>query len=673
MTWLPVDVQTDHLESLVRGEPISGVIELVWNAIDAEAENVRVIVAENTFGGVEEVRVQDDGHGMTRANIDEEFAHLGGSWKRLAQHSKHGKRVLHGAEGKGRWRAFTIGPVVQWTTVAPVDPPRQKTVITGRSDRLGGFEVTDPASTDEHAGTVVKVTCTQPGPSGLLGDRAPKVLTATLALHLQRYRDSLSVIYRGAKLDPATLQERMADYKLDIAGGYGDGKLTIIEWSEDVHIKRGLFLCDSSGVVLDDLQAGIQAKSFLFTAYVQWDGFREMSDRLWQADTDESLAPVVESAKSKMREHFKLRRDDKKRTIVQNWKNQQVYPYADEPQEEPAKVTRDFFDVIAVTAAPVVNATDDPIARRFSLSLIREALENNPTSLRRVLTEVLQLPKEALEELNALLDQTSLTEIISASKLIANRLDFIEALKIMVFEPALKGKLKERSQLHRILAAETWMFGEEYNLTTDDQTLTTALKQHIGLLGRDELAVAAPVLDEDGKERVIDLLLARRVEQAHNRREHLVIELKAPSVKVGPDEITQIKKYAYTVADDSRFNMTDVKWDFVVVSSQLNAFALKEAVQFQREPGLVSVTEDGKVRVWIKTWAQIVGDAEHRHKFVQGALHYTPGAEDALAYLRDVHARFLPKELDAVPVDAEGEDDGVLPDGTADVSETSSP
>lgn len=642
MTWLPVDVQADHLESLIRGEAISGVIELVWNAIDAEAENVGVVVAENPLGGVEEVRVEDDGHGMTRADVDEEFANLGGSWKRRAERSKHGKRVLHGADGKGRWRAFTIGPAVQWSTVAPQQPPRQRTVVSGRSDRLGGFEVSDPVATDDSAGTTVKITCAQPGPSGLLGDRAPKVLTATLALHLQRYQDSLTVTYRGAKLDPATLQERSADYELEVPVGHGAGSLTIIEWSEDVHVKRGLFLCDLAGVVLDDLQAGIQAKGFLFTAYAQWDGFRELSDRLWQADTDETLAPVIESAKSRMREHFKLRRDENKRGIVQNWKDQQVYPYAGEPEAEPAKVTRELFDVVAVTAAPAVNATDDPVARRFSLSLIREALESNPTSLRRVLTEVLQLPQESLDELNSLLDQTTLTEIISASKLIANRLDFIEGLKLMVFETEMKAKMKERSQLHRILSAETWIFGEEFNLTTDDQTLTSALKQHIALLGRNELAPLEPVLDEEGKERVIDLLLARRVEQARNRREHLVVELKAPHVKVGPNEITQTKNYAYTVADDSRFNMTDVKWDFVVVSTDMNDFAAREAAQFQREPGLVSVTDDGRVRVWIKTWAQVLGDAEHRHKFVQEALQYSPGAEDALAYLREVHAKFLP-------------------------------
>lgn len=658
MTWLAVDVQADHLESLARGDPLSGVIELVWNAIDAEAEHVRVVVAESPLGGVDEVRVEDDGHGMTRADIDEEFAHLGGSWKRLASSSKHGKRVLHGAEGKGRWRAFTIGPSVRWTTVANTDSGRQRTVIDGRADRLGGFEVWEPELTDDPTGTVVKVACGQPGPSGLLGDRAPKVLTATLALHLQRYGDSLSVTYRGAKLDPATLQKRIADYDLAVPPGHGQGTVTIIEWAEDVQVKRGLFLCDASGVVLDDLQAGIQAKGFLFTAYARWDGFRELSDRLWQADTDEVLAPVVDAAKAQMREHFKLRRDESKRTIVQGWKDQQVYPYTEEPKEEPARLARDLFDVVAVTAAPAVNATEDPVARRFSLSLIREALESNPTSLRRVLTEVLQLPKESLEELNALLDQTTLTDIIAASKLIANRIDFIEALKMMAFDPEVKGKVKERSQLHRILAGETWIFGEEFNLTADDQTLTTALKQHVSLLGRDELVPPGPVLDEEGKERVVDLLLARRVEHAQNRRDHLVVELKAPTVKIGPDEITQIKKYAYTVADDSRFNMTEVKWDFVVVSTDLTDFAKKEAAQFQRDPGLLVITDDGRVRIWLKTWAQVIGDAEHRHKFVRSALQYTPGAADALAYLREVHAKFLPAAV-AVPLD-DGDSDGHL-------------
>src|SRR5207237_7450112 len=100
---------------------------------------------------------------------------------------------------------------------------------------------------------------------------------------------------------------------------------------------------------------------------------------------------------------------------------------------------------------------DDPVAKRLSLRLIREALETNPTSLRRVLTEVLQLSKDSLEELEALLDKTTLTEMVAASRLITNRLDFLTALEILVFDAATKGQLKERSQLHRILAGEPWV------------------------------------------------------------------------------------------------------------------------------------------------------------------------------------------------------------------------
>ena len=57
----------------------------------------------------------------------------------------------------------------------------------------------------------------------------------------------------------------------------------------------------------------------------------------------------------------------------------------------------------------------------------------------------------------------------------------------------------------------------------------------------------------------------------------LITNVKRPRVKIGDDELTQIKKYAYTVADDERFSKTQVEWDFVVVSNELDAFAEREA------------------------------------------------------------------------------------------------
>jgi hypothetical protein len=75
-----------------------------------------------------------------------------------------------------------------------------------------------------------------------------------------------------------------------------------------------------------------------------------------------------------------------------------------------------------------------------------------------------------------------------ATREITDRLDFLASLEKLVFDPELKQRTLERKQLHRIIANETWIFGEEYALTADDPSLRTALKEHIAELGRDYLA-----------------------------------------------------------------------------------------------------------------------------------------------------------------------------------------
>jgi DNA-binding transcriptional MerR regulator len=129
--------------------------------------------------------------------------------------------------------------------------------------------------------------------------------------------------------------------------------------------------------------------------------------------------------------------------------------------------------VVAVTARAAVNASDMR-GRRLSLRLLREALEHDPGSLQKVLEDVLDLPQEQLEELRELLERTSLDKIISASRSITNRLEFLQALEALVLDPEHKDRVLERSQLHRILANETWVFGEEYTLAVDDQSLKEA-------------------------------------------------------------------------------------------------------------------------------------------------------------------------------------------------------
>lgn len=308
-----------------------------------------------------------------------------------------------------------------------------------------------------------------------------------------------------------------------------------------------------------------------------------------------------------------------------------------------------MFDVVAFTARDAVGA--DTRTQKFTLRLLREALERDPGHLRRVLEEVLELDAARLADLNQLLDRTTLAAIVAAARSITDRLDFLRALDEIIYEPEVQGRVLERSQLHRILTTETWIFGEEYHLLADDESLTNVLRRHLRELKRDELA-AEHVTDEHGKTRIVDLMLGKSLEHAANRREHLVIELKRPSVTVGHKEVAQIRDYAQAVATDDQFDKAKTQWDFWVISTSMDDAIRRQANQRNREPGLLDDYDDLNVRIWAKTWGEVIQEATHRMKFVRQQLEYTSGRDEAIQYLHDRHQEFVPEPLRLVEDEA---------------------
>ena len=112
-------------------------------------------------------------------------------------------------------------------------------------------------------------------------------------------------------------------------------------------------------------------------------------------------------------------------------------------------------------------------------------------------------------------------------------------IRALLFDAESKKRLKERSQLHRIIAQNCWLFGEEYNLSVDDQSLTEVLRKHRKLLG-DNTVIDERVKHVSKERGIVDLVLSRAIRR-HKADEltHLVVELKAPKVKIDRDEITR--------------------------------------------------------------------------------------------------------------------------------------
>ncbi|MCA3799595.1 type I restriction enzyme HsdR N-terminal domain-containing protein, partial [Burkholderia sp.] len=223
-------------------------------------------------------------------------------------------------------------------------------------------------------------------------------------------------------------------------------------------------------------------------------------------------------------------------------------------------------------------------------------------------------------------------------------------LEAVLFDPEPKKRLKERSQLHRIIAQNCWLFGEEFSLSVDDQSLTQVLIEHKKMLDP-KIVIDEPVKHISQTRGIVDLMLSRATKQHRaNRLSHLVVELKAPKVSIGSDEVTQIQGYAFSVMADPRFSKVGVTWNFWAISDQLATYT-EQLVK--DETGLI--LEKPNVNIYAKTWAQVLDENRARLKFFQDHLDVQVDRDASLKYLQQRYAAYLEGVFETEDSDAESE------------------
>ena len=279
------------------------------------------------------------------------------------------------------------------------------------------------------------------------------------------------------------------------------------------------------------------------------------------------------------------------------------------------------------------------------------------------------LPKEKRDQLATLLEKTTLTAIINASKLVADRLEFIQGLKSMLYDSPYRDKLLERKQLQRLVAENTWLFGDEYFLMNDDEDLLNVLKKHLlhgGYVVDDGLIdFMGDVTFEDGGKGIVDLALSSEpppdqnvpgtvlgktvprspVDHMHN----LVIELKRPSQKITPAVLQEVRDYAYAIARDERFHNVPARWTFWALSNQISDQAQEEATVKNLPPGVVYQSgvvagRNYEITIIAKTWAQVLDQATQRLNFFRTHVGYSPSFSQGRDYLNALYRKFIPKE-----------------------------
>jgi len=644
-----IQVHDDHLQriSQVR-KPVLAVAELIWNAVDADADRIDISLFDDALGGLKAIEVADNGHGIPYIEAEELFSRLGGSWKTGGHRSRELHRILHGKEGRGRFRAFALGRVVDWNVCYAAGDALRTYRITMMKDHLKRVQVDTeiPANTGQHRGVTVTVSELDRNFRSLRDPSIIDEVAQIFALYLRQY-PTVKIYYDGNLIDPRAVEDHTEQYPLpEIVTAEGDtfpASLEVVEWK--MQAERRLYFCDSSGFPLDEMQPGVQAAGFNFTAYLKSDCFAKLvaENRLEIASLDVPTSKTLGVARAIMRDHFRRRASEKAAGLVEEWQRDNVYPYQGQPASRIEEAERQVFNVVALNVNQYLPAFQeaDERTKRPQLRLLRHAIENAPADLSRILIEVPDLPAEKRQELGALLDRTTLAHIISASKIITDRLEFLRELEAMVFDGELKHVVRERTQLHRVIAENVLIFGEQYRLSVDDQSLTEVLKKHLSILNL-PIEIDEPVTREDGSRGIVDLMFSRNIQLTGSEdREHLIVELKRPDVKIDSEVTQQIKRYAFAVADDERFRAVPANWVFWAISSDIDKIVAREVVQKNRAPGILFQDAEQRITIWVKTWSQIINDCKARLRFFEEKLKYTPDRDSSLDHLKTTYPKYL--------------------------------
>lgn len=648
-----VEAMPDHLQSLARGKPVNALAELIWNALDADATEVQIAVDDNVIGTPVEIRVWDNGDGIPLADAERAFGNLGGSWKKERARSARSDKRLHGRDGKGRFKAFAIGERAVWNTTFKDKSDFLQYQISGHGQDLSNFAIGTPAqAAAPRTGTLVTIDKITESLGVFSSDgSALQQLNEQFAIYLRDYPNT-KITFRGDVVDPKAVQRTsttvpLAPFTTDM-GVRVEGLLEVIEWTFSKK-ERKLCLCDANGYMLHEIEAGVRpGPEYNFTAYVRSGFIAQLHDEnvLNLEELNEDLSRLVDDGRQKLRAYFRQRKAETASELVDEWKKEGIYPYSGDAANALEQARREVFDICAISVNDYLDSfkagtTKD---RKFTLRMIRTAVDENPEALKKILSEILDLPKDKQNDLAELLDQTSLSSIIEASKTVSDRLKFIAGFKELLFQPESKAALKERKELHRILEGETWLFGEEYLLTSSDENLNTVLRKHLDKLRPPEKRRRRnhdPVTRDDGSQAVIDLMLARELPQyGRSRKEYLVVELKRPSQKIDLAVKGQIESYALAVMKDERFDTKNTHWTFVAVSNEMTEEAAETVRQTDKPVGYF--LNGPNYRVGLVTWAELLQASVTRLEMFREKLDYVATKDQGVALLHDRYKKFLP-------------------------------
>lgn len=203
--------------ALKKYTPYQSIVEYVWNGFDAGASVVEINFVADELGGLVELEIKDNGHGIAQNLLQEKFEPFFESKKRAQTLSPQNNSVLHGKNGIGRLTFFTFARHAQWQTVFAQDGKNYAYDIFANAETINLYSGINAGKkeTAQHPGTSVHFSGIFNLTAHELGENFLEFLQKEFAwfLLLNRKR-GFSLKVNGTELDYANLVAEQEEISL---------------------------------------------------------------------------------------------------------------------------------------------------------------------------------------------------------------------------------------------------------------------------------------------------------------------------------------------------------------------------------------------------------------------------------------------------------------------------
>jgi hypothetical protein len=207
----------------------------------------------------------------------------------------------------------------------------------------------------------------------------------------------------------------------------------------------------------------------------------------------------------------------------------------------------------------------------------------------------------------------------------------LETLNKLVHVAEYSDVLLERTQLHKIVEQEVWIFGPEYeqrNLIVSDKSLVTLLREQITRTDifldlssdQEKLADIETFIEKNRTDieqclnKIPDLVLAKSIKMnmSDNAIQYLVIELKRPTVKINKECHKQALDVFNGVLSGTKGGGLKIdathRWRYCLISSDIDDELIPEFGEDQR----LDTKMGGNYVIDVLRWASIIENARQR-------------------------------------------------------------